>query len=632
MQRMPKIYNERLVALRAVTIKNLRAFLRNESGATAIIVALTLPALIGGMGLAAEVSYWRLHQRAMQNASDAAAIAAATNGGSSYAAEAKAVAAQYGFQNGAKNITVTVSNTGTAPGCTANCYTVAISDQVQSFLSQVVGYKGTATVNGRSATAIAASAVATSATAYPYCILALAGSGAQGITSNGAPNTNLNGCNVMSNTGATCNGHDLNANFGDAHGTNKGCGVAQNSSAPVVTDPYAGLASNIPADTCRGLYPQEPAKKGDPALPASNKWYGTENVSGYKVVCGDQQLTDNTTIKGGSNGAVLVIENGQLDTNGYTLSGTGLTVVFTGSNNSGYQHIPTGGGTLNIAAPTSGNWSGSQYTRTHISLQTSTFPLPATVHPGTSAASFICRIPALRLAVQSASPVRARVVSNWWLITLRSTAPATYSRTTLNAHLPGLRSHGAGIEDPGELMLMPSIPMLRLFRRDTRGTAAIEFAGSAILLVAGLLNAVDLGYYEYRRMEVEYAAEVGAQIAWSTCSDQSTMLPATQNCPGLNTAITSAIQSTSLGTAVSLASGYPAEGYYCVNSSGALQSVGSLANKPANCSAAGNANVSPGDYIRVGVTFSYAPLFPGVTVMSVWGITSINMTSWMRLG
>jgi hypothetical protein len=55
---------------------------------------------------------------------------------------------------------------------------------------------------------------------------------------------------------------------------------------------------------------------------------------------------------------VLVIENGQLDTNGYTLSGSALTIIFTGSNNAGYQHTPTGGGTLDIAAPTSGTWSG----------------------------------------------------------------------------------------------------------------------------------------------------------------------------------------------------------------------------------------------------------------------------------
>jgi Flp pilus assembly protein TadG len=158
--------------------------------------------------------------------------------------------------------------------------------------------------------------------------------------------------------------------------------------------------------------------------------------------------------------------------------------------------------------------------------------------------------------------------------------------------------------------------MLRLFRRDARGTAAIEFAGSALFLVVGLLNAVDLGYYEYRRMEVENAAQVGAQ----------------QHCAGLNAAITTAIQSTSLGTAVSLASGYPTEGYYCVNASNALQSVGSLSSKPADCSAVGNASTTPGDYIQVEVTFTYAPLFNGLTVMSASGITSISMTSWMRLG
>jgi Flp pilus assembly protein TadG len=174
--------------------------------------------------------------------------------------------------------------------------------------------------------------------------------------------------------------------------------------------------------------------------------------------------------------------------------------------------------------------------------------------------------------------------------------------------------------------------MLRLFCRDTRGTAAIEFAGASLLLVAGLLNAVDLGYYEHRRMEVENAAQAGAQAAWATCNDITTMLPATQKCAGLNAAVTAAVQSTSLGTAVSLASGYPAEGYYCVNGSNVLQSVGSLSSKPADCSAAGNPGVSPGDYIQVGVTFTYAPLFPGVTVMSAWGITSITHASWMRLG
>ena len=173
---------------------------------------------------------------------------------------------------------------------------------------------------------------------------------------------------------------------------------------------------------------------------------------------------------------------------------------------------------------------------------------------------------------------------------------------------------------------------LRRFPADVRGVAATEFAIGGGILLVGILNAIDVGLYEYRRMEVENAAQVGAQAAWKACDDTSTMLPATQNCPKLTSAVAGAIQSTSLGSAVSLTSGYPAEGYFCVNSSGVLQSVGTVdSTKPANCSAAGNSSTTPGDYLQVGVSYSYSPLFPA-SVIAVWGMSSIQMTSWMRLG
>jgi Flp pilus assembly protein TadG len=172
---------------------------------------------------------------------------------------------------------------------------------------------------------------------------------------------------------------------------------------------------------------------------------------------------------------------------------------------------------------------------------------------------------------------------------------------------------------------------LKLFRRDTRGVAAVEFSIAATIVIVGVVNAVDMGLYEYRRMQVENAAQAGAQAAWKACYDTSTMLPATTKCPGLSDAITAAIQSTSLGGGVALTSGYPQEGYYCVDTTGVLQSVGDLSNKPANCSAVGSASVTPGDYLQVSVTYSYTPLFSSLTVMGAWGISSITMTSWMRL-
>lgn len=175
------------------------------------------------------------------------------------------------------------------------------------------------------------------------------------------------------------------------------------------------------------------------------------------------------------------------------------------------------------------------------------------------------------------------------------------------------------------------------FGPDDRGTAATEFAVVAMILVTILGNAVDFGVYQYRTMQVQEAAQVGAQTAWSlfyssppTCNAPA-QLPATQNCLGLNAAITTAIQSTSLGSRAALASGYPAEGYYCVNASGALQSVGSLSSKPSDCSSVGNANASPGDYIQIEVTTAYAAIFPGLSIIGLRGASSISATSWMRL-
>ena len=96
--------------------------------------------------------------------------------------EAKAVATLYGFHDGTGNVQVTVASPATAAGCTANCYSVTISDAVPLYLSSVIGYQGDTTVGNRRGNTLSASAVATVQPAYSYCVLALASSGAQGIT------------------------------------------------------------------------------------------------------------------------------------------------------------------------------------------------------------------------------------------------------------------------------------------------------------------------------------------------------------------------------------------------------------------------------------------------------------------
>src|SRR5947209_259897 len=95
---------------------------------------------------------------------------------------------------------------------------------------------------------------------------------------------------------------------------------------------------------------------------------------------------------------------------------------------------------------------------------------------------------------------------------------------------------------------------------DQRGVSAIEYSFFAGMLSLGLLNTADVSLYIYKRMELENATQMGAQAAWKTCNAPK-LLPATTNCPGLNTAVTNAVQSTSLGSKVALQSGSPAEGY-----------------------------------------------------------------------
>jgi Flp pilus assembly protein TadG len=167
---------------------------------------------------------------------------------------------------------------------------------------------------------------------------------------------------------------------------------------------------------------------------------------------------------------------------------------------------------------------------------------------------------------------------------------------------------------------------------DRRGVAAIEFGIFAPLLFLALANVVDVTIYLYQRMQAQNATEVAAQAAWKTCD--LTVLPPTTDCSTLAasvTAVQNALGSTSLGTAVSLVSGSPSVGYYCVNSSNALQYVSAISSKPADCTAAGTPSLQPGYYIQVQTTFTYAPIFPGMSISGTFP-TPINSASLMRLG
>jgi Flp pilus assembly protein TadG len=165
---------------------------------------------------------------------------------------------------------------------------------------------------------------------------------------------------------------------------------------------------------------------------------------------------------------------------------------------------------------------------------------------------------------------------------------------------------------------------LRRLARAEAGSAAIEFALVSTILLVLFVNLIDFSFLIWAQMEVETSAQMGAQAAYAACSSAAS--PATTNCPTLNSVVTTAIQDTSLGTAVALASGSPSESYYCATASG-LESMGGYSSPPSpyDCSGAGNASASPGDYMTVSVSYSFAPLFAGVSLAGSRTLTASGM-------
>src|SRR5579863_9737026 len=126
------------------------------------------------------------------------------------------------------------------------------------------------------------------------------------------------------------------------------------------------------------------------------------------------------------------------------------------------------------------------------------------------------------------------------------------------------------------------------------GAAAAEFALVLTLLTIPLLNAFDIAVYVYQRMELDNAAQVAVQAAWAQCAP-SGYVPATvnSNCAGLAAAMTTAANSTPLGSGVTITS---TTEDYCCPGAGTISCEGPVASTtPTNCSS----GQGPGDYIFI---------------------------------
>lgn len=171
-----------------------RRFGGSRRGSVAVIFAITMPVMIGFIGLTVEVGMWLLVKRAMQGAADAAAYSAAIAaavGNVPYATEATSVAAQDGYTNGTNGVTVTVNSPPKYGNYTSNggAIEVIIQQPQQLMLSAMLPGVTAPTISAR----------ATAIKPVGACIIALNPSGT-GITVTSASGISAPHCAVASNS------------------------------------------------------------------------------------------------------------------------------------------------------------------------------------------------------------------------------------------------------------------------------------------------------------------------------------------------------------------------------------------------------------------------------------------------
>jgi len=342
----------RIVAAAANSIscmgRVLNSLAGDQSGSYVIMCAVLMPVFIGMSALGTEVGMWLYTRQTVQSAADSAAISAAIAYyyGSDPTTAADAVAASYGFGNSDGLERVTVSR----PPATGNYTTTAGAVEVDiqqpqsalfSALFGIVPFK----IKGR--------AVALANIGGTGCTLSLDPTASGATTVKGSAQVTLNGCDMYddsnSATALTVNGSaTVSAQAVDVVG---GISGASNITVPQPPD----VATN------QSYWPDPYANTQFPSVPQCT----VHNFSAKStmtldpgVYCGGMSLNAGAAVT--LNPGIYYLDRGSLQVNGgASLTGTGVTLVFTSSTGQNYTTATiNGGATVNLTAPTSGPTQG----------------------------------------------------------------------------------------------------------------------------------------------------------------------------------------------------------------------------------------------------------------------------------
>ncbi|OKO82996.1 hypothetical protein AC628_02725 [Bradyrhizobium sp. NAS96.2] len=301
-----------------------------------------MPVLVGTAGLGTEVAWWFYKHKNMMSAADSAAVSAAT-AGTNLVTEANAVTTFYGYANGIGNVTVTVNqppSTGSFAS-SPQAVEVIISQPQARLLSALFG-SGAVPVTAR---AVALGNVGTG------CVLALDPTANPAVTVKGNTQLNLINCNLYDDS----NGSSALNVSGTATISAAMVGVVGGVSGTSSITATNGIRTGIRAIG-------DPYANVTPTMPTWCDYSNKFNVKGTTTLspgsyCGDISVAAGATLT--FNPGIYYFNGANLSVAGNaTITGTGVTLVFTGS--SGNWGTATIGSNANVSltAPTSGTTAG----------------------------------------------------------------------------------------------------------------------------------------------------------------------------------------------------------------------------------------------------------------------------------
>jgi hypothetical protein len=337
-------------------------FMRDRSGAYAVMFGLMAPVFIGALALGGETGLWYSTQEKMQGTADASAISAAVGligGDNNYTLEANATAAADGFVNGSSGTTVTVNNppaSGAYKGIVGDVE--VIIKQPQKLLFTSLFLKSPVVVQARAVAGPPAGLV---------CILALNKSlVVPGFTAAASAAVMADQCNIADNSPSplalteaafasiTAQRVNVVGGYVDVLGTMTTTQGVHTGAASTI-DPFAGTP-----------LPAPPAGPCDPNSAKFGAITGTVTLSPTLRYCGGISIGASGTVTLSPGTYYLdfaLLGVGLAVASGGSLTGTGVTIVLTSSNGlfSNLANLDLGGllsgGVINLTAPKSGTYA-----------------------------------------------------------------------------------------------------------------------------------------------------------------------------------------------------------------------------------------------------------------------------------